>query len=521
MSIVSEIQAASLQGIKSMRINPLKKSIVLGILLGSPYLSMANVGPVGFDPGMKKAVAYAYPFTLDETEFPATFTPKWICEGGIDQCQQNYASGYYSLTQDRIDCEIRTPFDAHHKFQNNPHSGAHCPSYFSWRRDQKGDLYSDLIVETSHLTYNPNNPSYIYVPYTGLQINAYTNVYPGGLPFSDQIPIKTLNKIQFSYRAKACIPTDKPLSEYSHGRVTYYFAMYNTQGKTTLSGSNGLEVAINLSRYDWEQPEWMPGGVIEPGPKAGWECINQNNLPQPEGHCNRGTIQIDAPSWQLTDENWLQVTRKASCSVGVDGIKQNEPFREVTIDVKDILQSLINQGFVSPDYFDDAVYVGGILGGIEYWGPALVQSHVKGHTLFQGPAFTLEQPSEEPLPVGKVLLAGAGMNVFYRNQQGEYCRFVNDEHAGNPNKSQLPLIDEYVNSPIMCPGHEYYEPKLPVGKVLLAGAGMNVFYRNQQGEYCRFVNDEHAGNPNKSQLPLIDEYVNSPIMCPGHEYYQP
>lgn len=416
----------------------IKITVFLGALVAVPNAySKTEWGP-GMIP-----VALAAPFTYGGVNFDPSFPTKWLCENGDGYCAKPYGSGYFTFTQDRVDCPIRTPYSLEY-FGNPDHAGQLCPTHFQWNRDTNNDLYADILVETSHLNFTPGSP-YVYSPYSGLQLNMPNQAFPyGGVPPQLGISANTLHSVEFEYRAATCVPTERPLNEYSNGRFIVNLSMWNPN-QLTRSGTNGFDVTINLNSYTWSIPGF-PGSIAQPGLPARWECENMNVKTPPGEGCGLTVMNIHAPDWQLTQTNWLDYKKAPYCSVQQHGIQPGTPFRKAKFDAKEIFQKLVNLGFITPEYLAGATYTGGIVGGIEFWGPALNQLHIKNYKVYTAAPYTLNQP------VGRVLRAQDKNNIYYRNSSGQYCIYANDQHAGYPDKNTLPELTEFYNGGFpLCP----------------------------------------------------------------------
>ena len=177
-------------------------------------------------------------------------------------------------------------------------------------------------------------------------------------------------------RTTSCKPP-RAQEPYSSGRILYYISAYN-ENKMRENGSKGLELAIGMHRFV-SNPErkWLDGGISAPG-RARWECSFMNLFAHPT--CATSAVDVDAPSWGLSRADDLNFWTSNSCNADFHA---DQKFEDYVIDVPRAILRLIDEGFIDLEYVNGAKYVGGILNGIELFGPAAIRSQVESHTIYK------------------------------------------------------------------------------------------------------------------------------------------
>lgn len=327
---------------------------------------------VGFDPGLNR------PKALSNTP-----TVQWICPAGEPCTPQAPETGYYNLVQDRAATDLSTG-ERTATFASGVNAGQPGVTRFQWLRGAGGPV-ADLLLGNTHL--NEWRGVGQADPYAGLQYTAATNGYPGGFRPEDTIPFSSIRYVHVRMRARACIPSDEP---YSSGRIISYLGGWSDT-RPRRNGNHGAELALNLMRY-MVTPDgrWQDGAIAEPG-RARWECAYMNLFTHPT--CGAGAIDIDGPSWGVTRAEDLVVTRSNDCRADMEGI-ESQPFVDYVIDVPRMFTRLIREGLVDESFLESAHYSGGMMMGIEFFGPASVRTQLESYTIYR---------AEAPLPFREVM----------------------------------------------------------------------------------------------------------------------
>ena len=333
----------------------------------------------GFDPGFKKKRIYIYGHSGDPAH-PNAVKERWLC--ATPPCEpQQPGTGYYNLVQDRINSDVRSNgYPA--VFSSGTNAGKDAITTLNWNTEN-GAAVSDLHVSNLHLDWRAE-PG----PYAGIQMNYPMPSYPaGGVTPADVIPLNHIRYIHLKMRTTACKPP-RSVEPYSSGRILYYISSYNDSMERP-NGSKGLEVALGLQRFmSTPDRKWLEGGISAPG-RARWECGHMNLFAHPT--CGTSAVDVDAPSWGISKADDLNFWTSNSCNAN---FPTNQEFKDYVIDVPRLMLRLVDEGFMSVEYLKGAKYVGGILNGIELFGPAVIRSQVASHSIYK---------AEAPIDYGVVL----------------------------------------------------------------------------------------------------------------------
>ncbi len=354
------------------------RDLDLGAIGRSVYrLTGERIRPGGFDPGMTIARA-----KVVRPDLPG-HRPFMICAPGASCPAEAPNEPFYTVATDRIGGELA--------------ANAIGPSGASFGWSLAGNTpTSQALTGVVQLTnigpgQNWRDPAQnIAAPYVGLQINAPNG--GGGYAAAGSVRMSSIRYIHFRLRASACVLNGESV----HGRILYYLSMRNTAAEAAKigraasdpfsrqpplrpNGTAGLEVAVNLLRF-MVTPDgrWGNGGVAEPG-RARWECSEMNEWAHPT--CGTSVVDLDGPTWDVSRENELAVRSANPGGCTTDAVP-GQPFFDYVVDVPVLLTRLVEEGFVTREYLKTADYVGGNLGGVEFFGPAAVRSEIQSHAVY-------------------------------------------------------------------------------------------------------------------------------------------
>jgi len=324
--------------------------------------------PHGFDPGFTKKKVYIFGHSGDPTS-PNAIRERWFC--AAPPCpSQAPGTGYYNFTQDAGNADVASAgYTA--VFNSGANAGKDAITSFNWT-NLNGQIVSDLQMSNLHLDWRAERG-----PYAGIQMEYPTQAYPtGGVTNADIVPLTSLRYIHLKMRTTACKPP-REVEPYSSGRIIYYMRSFNDNMERP-NGNKGLEIALALQRFvSTPDRKWVDGGIAAPG-RARWECSFMNMFAHPT--CQTSAVDVDGPSWGVSKADDLNFWTSQSCNAN---FPPNQEFVDYVIDVPRLMVRLMDEGFMSLEFLKGAKYLGGILNGIEFFGPAMVRSQVAAHTIYK------------------------------------------------------------------------------------------------------------------------------------------
>lgn len=347
----------------------------------------------GFDPGMN--VARAATFFLDDPNFfqtcPDASDGSGLCyrsDGAGNNLGLQSGGGFYTLATDGNSCQINS---GEPSTPNSGNSNVPCPFYFDWKFDSSGKPISHLEQDTrGYKSWTTPNT------YNGIQVNTPLgpNTY-GGLentihegdsamtPFFD-----TVQSARFDLRAAFC-DGSRASDPDRIVRLTYYFTAVNPhfnnpQGYATTEFS--IDIIKSVRHSD-------PYAAVITDPVNRFVFFEDHSVDwtgSPLLVANQKTadltVHVDASKFEIISneaiQNALFQDRTADCS---QSTLSASSWIEFEIPIRDIVASLVQQGFVSSERLAGAWYFGGMMSGIEAWGRGKTTVEIRDHKLLLRP----------------------------------------------------------------------------------------------------------------------------------------
>lgn len=273
------------------------------------------------------------PFLTTPNAWTKTSEHRRFCQGGA--CSSSLGYGLGSTSGEA--CKVRGA-----GYNTYDSSGRLCPNWFNWEWDASVGRWKAHIISVPA----PGQNGYQYVgleQYVNGPVSAWdwnnTNHWP---------LVSTVHSVHLQVRARYC-------NANSNGRLPYYFS-WVVPGREDLKG----QVSIDLLTYVGAPPA-LP--MPDPGPSQ-TEAYLASRAGAPVTADMYRTFEVNGASWGVTPNNYSSSQMWCYNSIN------DAPWLDFSINIPAILSRLQQEGRVPNPLPSGMKYSGGILGGLEFWGPA-------------------------------------------------------------------------------------------------------------------------------------------------------
>jgi hypothetical protein len=383
----------------------MKTGIILSVLLVSSSIPTATGNEIGWDPGMRKALAASLIPGSPLYRESCPSSPTGRCWGTIPA-----GGGFYTLPIEVSGNMIQ------------------WGNYFRWVQ-QEGEWIARLELDSRNYptTATPNQ-------YMGMQLNVpfgdgmYTGLNYNRLDHAP--PSQQIDHASLEFRAVIC---PRSMGEPYFGTLHYY-----SDGYSTTHGRYSLAFNYGLSWNTSTTPEIFKEALTSQG-----AFMRKMGATEQEASVYDTTIFIDAHRHGMLPMPSNNSAVTVSCNADINTL----PFKQVTFDVGKFFELIQLKGIIAND--DSYRYAGGIIAGFEFWGRVKVTLDVRRHTMRD-----TRIAQDNPIPEGKFKLPD---NSLWYSNGSRVCQYISLIHAGVYSAHDITRIFPSI-PPSMpaewCPGYD-------------------------------------------------------------------
>ena len=257
-----------------------------------------------------------------------------FCQGG--GCSSTL--GYAVASSSESSCAVRgVGYDTYG-------TGGLCPNWFNWEWDASVGRWKAHIISVPGAGQN----GYQYV---GLEqyINNTRSFPAWDFSNTNHWPyVSWVHSVHLQVRARYC-------NQNSNARMPYYFA-WVVPSNPSLDG----QVSIDLLTYVGAPPAL---GMPDPGPSQTEEYLATRAGVTVIKEEMKRTFEVNGASWGVKPNNY------GSSQLWCYNSINDAPWLDFSINIPAVLSRLQQEGRLPTPLPADMRYSGGIIGGIEFWGP--------------------------------------------------------------------------------------------------------------------------------------------------------
>lgn len=375
-------------------------------LIISAFMPPAMGKEIGWDPGMKKALAASLIPGDPRYRESCPSSPTGRCFKTIPN-----GGGFYTL-----------PIEVSNGIET------YAENYFQWV-NQDGEWIARLDVDSR--TYpSPVTPNF----YVGLQRNIPMGGMYAGLNFNDLNAAPKTSEIDHAsleFRAVVC-----PRSP----QEQYFLTMHYYSDGWSVPDQQGYSLAFNYG-FSWNTADYPV--IFEKALISQGDFMRSTGEPESQAAIYDTTIAIDSHRYGMLPMPSNNSAVTVSCVTDINAL----PFKQVTFDIGKFITLLKLKGIIKNN--DHYRYAGGIIAGIEAWGRVRVTLDVRRHTMR-----TDRINIDSPIAEGRFRLPD---NSLWYSNGFEVCQYINLDHAGVLSTQEITRTASNIpkNMPAgWCPGYD-------------------------------------------------------------------